>query len=157
MNGTGGEVAMGQRQEDARIILKLYELRREETFRKARAWYAVEFEPASAADVVNLMRGGHRASAYYRMVTTYWEMAASLVTFGAVDEGLFHAANTEYLAVFAKIEPFIGEVRAAFGLPGYLSQLERVARAAPGAEEYFAKIRALMRRWAEVYADEATG
>lgn len=143
---------MSQKQEDAQLILRLYELRRDETFRKARTWYAVEFNPASAEDIVNLMRGGHRASAYYRMVTTYWEMAASFVSFGAIDAQMFHAANTEHMAIFAKIEPFIEEVRAAFGLPQYLAQLEGVARGAPGADEYFAKIRGLLKRWAEAHA-----
>ncbi|MCA1593499.1 MAG: hypothetical protein LC754_12785 [Acidobacteria bacterium] len=140
---------MSTKQEEARLILKLYELRRDETFRAARKWYTVEFNPQSAGDIVNLMRSGHPESAHYRMVTTYWDMAAAFVTCGAIDEELFHKTNTEYLAIYAKLEPFIADVRAAFGLPGYLSELERVAQSAPGAEEYFAKIRGLMKRWAE--------
>ncbi len=142
---------MSTKQEQAALILKLYELRREENIRRARTWFVVEFNPQSAEEIINLMRSGHPHSAQYRMVTTYWEMAAAFVGFGAIDEGLFHAANTEHLAVFAKVEPFIAEVRAAFGLPQYLMELERVATSAPNAKEYFEKIRGLMKRWAEIH------
>lgn len=140
---------MSKKQEEAQLILKLYELRRDETLREARVWYTVEFNPQSAADIIGTMRSGHPESARYRMVTTYWEMAAALVTCGAIDEELFHKTNTEYLAIYAKLEPFIAEVRAAFGLPAYLSELERIATGAPGAPEYFVKIRGLMKLWGE--------
>ncbi|MGB8510223.1 MAG: hypothetical protein WCD76_17725 [Pyrinomonadaceae bacterium] len=148
---------MNTKQEEAGLILKLYELRRDEALREARAWYAVEFNPQSAADIVTLMRSGHPESARYRMVTTYWEMAASFVTCGAIDEALFHKTNTEHLVTYAKLEPFIAEVRAVFGLPGYLSELERVATGAPDAEAYFVKIRGLMKRWGEEAAAKRRG
>ena len=144
----------GTKQREGELILKLYELRRDETLRRAREWYVAEFTPQSAADIVQLMRSGLRESAHYRMVTTYWDMAAALVNYGSIAPELFHAANTEYLAIFAKIEPFIEEVRATFGTPGYLASLERVARDAPGSAEYFEKIRLLMRRWAESHAQK---
>ena len=140
---------MGTKQEEANLILRLYEIRREEEFRKARRWFAIEFNPQSAQDIINLMRSGHPQSASYRMVTTYWEMAAALVNYGAIDEGLFHATNTEYLAIYAKIEPYLSEVRAAFGLPKYLAELEKVAKGAPNADEYFVKIRGLMKHWSD--------
>jgi hypothetical protein len=148
---------LGEKQEEAGLILKLYELRRDETLREARRWFAVEFQPRSAQEITGLMRSGHPQSAHYRMVTTFWEMAAALVTHGSIDQKLFHAANTEHMAVFAKLEPFIEEVRAAFGLPGYLGELEKVARSAPHAEEYFEKIRGLMKRWGESGARDKTG
>jgi hypothetical protein len=145
----------GTKQREGELILKLYELRRDDALRRAREWYAVEFNPRGAADIVSLMRSGLRESAHYRMVTTYWDMAAALVNYGSIAPELFHASNTEYLAIFAKIEPFIGEVRAQFGAPGYLRELERVARDAPGAAEYFEKIRLLMSRWAEAHAQKS--
>jgi len=140
---------MGEKQAEGELILKLYELRRDETLRRARAWYMVEFDPQTADDIVRLMRSGFRDSERYRMVTTYWEMAASLVSHGSIDEQLFYDANTEHLAVYAKIEPFLAEVRAAFGLPGYLAQLERLATRAPGASDALPKFRGLLKHWAE--------
>jgi hypothetical protein len=141
---------MSDKQQDALVILKLYELRREKTFRRARRWYAAEFNPESAEDIVNLMRGGYDESAQYRMVTTYWDTAASLVNNGGIDERMFLEANTEHMAVFAKIEPFIADVRAVFGVPHYLAQLERLVMRVPDAAEYLPKVRGLLKRWTEV-------
>src|SRR4028118_648947 len=98
---------MSDKQKSAELILKLYELRREEVMRKAREWFGT-FNPSSAEEVVSAVRGEH--SAYYRMVTTYWEMACSLVNNGAIDEQMFNDANGEQAFVFAKIQPFIGEL-----------------------------------------------
>lgn len=141
---------MSTKTEEAALILQLYETRREEGLRKARTWYAIEFNPQSEQDIINLMRSGHAQSASYRMVTTYWEMAAAFVNAGAIDAQLFHATNTEHMAVFAKIGPFIAEVRTAFGLPQYLAELEKLTTSAPNAKEYFEKIRGLLKHWGEV-------
>ena len=100
---------MSAKTEDANLILKLYELRREEVMRKARDWYLSQFNPGSVQDITNAVMG--EQSAYYRMVTTYWDMAASFVNPGALDEQMFLDANGECLVVFAKIEPFIEELR----------------------------------------------
>ncbi|MDQ4123923.1 MAG: hypothetical protein M3209_20995 [Acidobacteriota bacterium] len=142
------------KQAQAELILKLYELRTDEKLRAARHWYTTHFNPKSAQEIAVLMASGHLASAHYRMVTTYWDMACAFVLFEAIDESFFHKTQTEYLAVFAKIDPFIGELRQLFGLPDYLESLEKVARTAPNAEEYFVKIRGLMSRWAEAEKSE---
>ena len=72
-------------QEEAGLILKLYELRREETMRKARDWYFREFNPQSMADFSAALFGEH--SGHLRMVVTYWDMAAAFVTSEAVNKG----------------------------------------------------------------------
>ena len=54
------------KQEEAGLILKLYELRREDTMRKARDWYFREFNPQSMADFNAAMFGEH--SGHVRMV-----------------------------------------------------------------------------------------
>src|SRR5580765_2819297 len=96
----------------ANLLLKLYELRTEDTLRRARAWFAFEFHPTSAKEVVDTWLGPGEASAPYRMVTTYWDMAASLVLQGAIDAQMFNAANTEHVAFYAKLRPFLSELRA---------------------------------------------
>lgn len=68
----------------AEVLLKLYELRTEPALRQARAWFAFEFHPTSARDVLGTWLGPGHESAPYRMVTSYWDMAASLVNFGAI-------------------------------------------------------------------------
>ncbi|HEY2853984.1 MAG TPA: hypothetical protein VGJ18_14110 [Gemmatimonadaceae bacterium] len=118
----------------ASLLLKLYELRTEPTLRKARAWFAFEFHPASARDVLTTWLGPGHESAPYRMVTSYWDMAASLVTEGAIPAEMFNAANTEHFAVYAKLRPYLGEVRAATRYPDYLTHVERLVTSPPDAD-----------------------
>jgi hypothetical protein len=104
---------MSSEYESADLIIKLYELRREEKLRTAREWYTRDFQPASAQDVLDTLRGEH--SAYFRMVTSYWEMAASLVNHGAIDWKMFMDANPgEPVNVFVKLFPYLEELRSMF-------------------------------------------
>jgi hypothetical protein len=134
----------------ATVLLKLYELRTEPALRQARAWFAFEFHPTSARDVLGTWLGPGHESAPYRMVTSYWDMAASLVTQGAIPAEMFNEANTEHIALFAKLRPFLAEVRSATGYPDYLGNMERVIEMLPEPEErlalfgrYMARQRAL--------------
>lgn len=136
-------------QKSAELLLQLYESRREPTLREAREWWVTKFHPGSAKDVLRTWVG--RESAPFRMVTTYWEMAASFVTLGAIDAAMFHAANTEYLAVYAKLQPYLAEVRELAAYPKYLEHLERLVLSLPDADARMAPIqRFLARRAAEV-------
>lgn len=119
----------------ANLILKLYELRTEPALRAARAWFAFEFHPQSAGEVLATWLGPGHESAPYRMVTTYWDMAASLVVQDAIPVGMFNAANTEHFACYAKLRPFIAKVREAARYPDYLASLERVATMGPNADD----------------------
>src|SRR5271165_946178 len=101
------------KQAEAGLILKLYELRREEEMRKARDWYFREFNPQSLADWNAAMFSEH--SGHARMVITYWDMAAALVNHGAISLELFNDSNAEHIGVYSKIEPLLGEIRAAYG------------------------------------------
>ncbi len=113
--------------ESAALIIQLYDLRREETLRKAREWYRTQFHPTSAQDVINTLRGEH--GAYFRMVTSYWEMAASFVNHGAIDWQMFmDATGEEPLNVFVKLYPYQEELHTMFGAaearsPSHLEQL----------------------------------
>jgi hypothetical protein len=129
-------------QNDVMAILKLYELRRDEKMREARLWLFTEFSPQSAMDIIALFRGGAHASAKFRMITSYWDMAASFVLNGAIDEKLFLDANTEHVFVYAKVQPFLAEVRQLFGEPDYLHNLEKLVLKTPNVE---AKIEARKR------------
>ena len=133
--------------ESANLILKLYELRREPTMREARAWYVRGFNPGSVEDIVSALSGPN--SAYFRMVTTYWDMAASLVLNGAIDEQMFSDANGEHLVVFAKVEPYLGEYRTRLGNPAYLGSIERLVLKMPNAKERLAALRERFRQMAQ--------
>jgi hypothetical protein len=146
---------MSDKHEDVALILKLYELRREKGIRRARKWYFTEFNPQSAAEVVKVFASGHDGSANYRMITSYWDMAASLVNNGGIDEKMFLDANGEHVAVFSKLEPFLEEVRQTLGLPDYLRQLENLVNKTPNSKERLERMRGVMARWAKV-AQEAS-
>ena len=127
---------------DADLILKLYDLRREEVMRTARTWFFT-FNPKSIEDFVDVMTGDN--SAYYRMVVSYWDMAASFVNNEAIDEQMFNDANGEHLFVFAKVEPFLPELRAMYKSPQYLEHLEKVVRRIPNIDERLANMRERMK------------
>ena len=118
--------------ESARLNLQLYDLRREPVLREARAWFLGEFNPETVEDVVRMIGDDHNAS--FRMVLAYWDMAASLVTTGAIDGDAFRAAHGEVFLTFAKIHPFLAQLRTASGEPDYCKHLEAVVLAAPDAE-----------------------
>lgn len=130
---------MSSAYESGDLLLKLYDLRREAKMREAREWFIRKFHPSSVEDVMQALAGEH--SAHFRMVTSFWDMAASLVGNGAIDEKMFNDANGEHLVVFAKLEPFIGEHRAKTGNPSYLVHLERVVLKRPGAKEAMTALR----------------
>ena len=97
---------------DAEIVLKLYDLRREEVMRKARDFMAGQFWPTSADEIVKLMQDfGAQNNAYFRQVTTFWDMAATLANRGAVDTDLFSDWSGEMFFIFAKLHPYLNEVR----------------------------------------------
>jgi len=120
----------------AEALLKLYELRTDQTFRQARNWFTFEFHPQSVEDVLRTWLGPGHLSAPYRMVTSYWDMAATLVVQQAIPAVMFNESNTEHFAVFAKLRPFLAEVRSVTKYPGYLSNLERVVLMHPEAEQH---------------------
>ena len=125
--------------ESATLLIRLYELRREPAMREARAWYVGKFHPNSVDDVIATLRGPD--SAQFRMVTSYWDMAASFVLNGAIDEQMFADANGEHVIVFAKLEPFLAEYREKMGNPNYYGSLEKLVLKAPGIKERLAAIR----------------
>jgi hypothetical protein len=135
------------KQQDTLAILKLYELRRDKQMRAARQWYFSEFAPASAMDIISLYRGGERASSNFRMVTSYWDTAASLVLNGGIDQKMFLDANTEHVFVYAKIADFLPEVRELFREPDYLVHLETLVRSLPDFEAKMESRKRLIAIW----------
>jgi hypothetical protein len=129
---------MAESSQAAGTLLKLYELRTEATLRQARAWFVFEFHPNTAQDVLAAWLAPGHESAPYRMVTTYWDMAASLVVQDAIPAEMFNAANTEHVVVYAKLRPFLDDIRAMTKYPDYLTNLERVVGMMPQAEERIA-------------------
>jgi hypothetical protein len=125
--------------EGADLVLKLYDLRREVTMREARDWFRLRFNPRDSQELMAVLEGPHNA--FFRMVVSYWDMAAALVNRGAIDEGLFTEVNVEHVGTFAKIEPFLADLRDALGNPDFLVQLERLVMRLPNAKARLAAVR----------------
>lgn len=138
--------------EDADLILKLYDLRREAVMRDARNWLFT-FNPTSIQDVMETMVGEH--SGHLRMVISYWDMACAMVTNGAIDEELFNQTNGEHIFVYMKMQPVIEDVRQMFGNPEFLKNLETVVKRIPGIEEKLPEMRERMAKFAEARAAKA--
>jgi len=136
-------------QDEAGLILKLYELRREAKMREARDWYFREFNPQSMADFSEALMGDH--SAHLRMVVSYWEMAAALVNGGAISLDLFASTNGEHLGVFMKIEPLLADIRKIFG-PRYAVNIEKLIDATPDGRAQVAAFRERMKAMREQLA-----
>jgi hypothetical protein len=139
--------------DDADLILKLYDLRREPVMREARNWMFT-FNPTGIQDVFDALLGEH--SGHYRMVISYWDMAAAMVNNGAIDETLFNETNGEHIFVYAKIEPVIEDIRTMFGSPDFLRNLETLVKRIPNIDEKIATMRERMKKFAEM-REERTG
>ncbi len=112
---------------DAQIVMQLYDLRREAKMREAREYFTATFDPQSAEDVIKVATAFRtQENRYFRQVFSYWNMAASLVVHGAVDKELFQAWSGEMVFVWAKIQPYISQLRAALGIPQFLDHIENV-------------------------------
>src|SRR2546421_4118071 len=118
--------------ENATLNLQLFDLRREAVLREARAWFLLEFNPDSFTELIAVVRSERNAA--FRMVLGYWDMAASMVTTGAIDGDAFRAAHGEIFAAFSKIQPFLAEMRNASAEPEFCRHIEAVVMGAPGAE-----------------------
>ena len=106
--------------------------------REARNWF-FSFNPTTTAEYMETMMGEN--GAYLRMVISYWDMAASLVNNGALDEQMFNDANGEHLFIFAKIEPILEELRTQWQQPDMLKNFEAIIRRVPDNKEKLAAIR----------------
>jgi hypothetical protein len=126
--------------ESATLNLKLFALRREPILREARAWFLAEFNPDSFAELAAIASGVRNAS--FRMVLGYWDMAASLVTDGAISGAAFRAAHGEIFLTLAKIYPYLSQLRAAAGEPDFCRHLEAVVLDEPDAEAIMTRRRA---------------
>jgi hypothetical protein len=139
--------------EDAKVIMQLYDLRREPVMRAARKFMVSEFWPQNYEEFKTVVTGyGTEPNAWLRQVLTYWNMVAALVLQGAVNEQLFFETNNEPYFLWAKFGDYIGQARKDQIDPRFLSHLEKLATK-PAAKQ---RIKALQERLAARLALAAT-
>ena len=132
---------------DAKLILEVYDLRRETRFREARRWFTASFKPKTYDDYLALCPPGSEQNASYRMVVSYWEMVASFLTSGVLNAELFYQSGREMLLVWERVRDIMPSAREALKHPRELRNLEEAATAyiswwnhtAPGAYDAFSK------------------
>src|SRR5690348_16371367 len=122
--------------EDAQIIMRLYDLRREPEMRKARAWYAAWW-PVSAGEIVKMVSSpsNPQENAWFRQVNGYWDMAASFVLRGVLNEEIFFDCGGEMWFILAKLQPFLKEVREKAGIPHGFMNVQKVASSTKAGRE----------------------
>ncbi|MEP6788731.1 MAG: hypothetical protein ABJB40_09895 [Acidobacteriota bacterium] len=141
--------------ESADLILKLYDLRREDKMREARNWMFT-FNPTSADEYFQTMMDPN-VGGYLRMVTSYWDMAASFVNHGAIDADMFNDTAGEHIMVFAKVEPHLAELREKFQNPKAFQHLEKLIYDMPDGRERVVKTQEWMKSIQEQMAAAQAG
>jgi hypothetical protein len=152
------ENTMGQVTHDqANLLLRLYELRREPRMRQAREWFIRDFSANSMEELFQKYPPGSEENASYRMVASYWDMCAGMVNRGLIDDEFFFENGGEAWIVYHKTKEVAASQRKAMANPLILKQLELLGirldawrdRVAPGHNE---RITEMFRKLAEARA-----
>jgi hypothetical protein len=112
--------------QQAELILRLYELRREAVMREARSYVGGEFMPQSADEFVGIINAGGKQTGFILQVYGYWDMVAAFVLHGALDTDLLYDTCQEMYFQYAKIQPYLAKIREKLSLPEFLRNIERV-------------------------------
>jgi hypothetical protein len=113
--------------EEAELILRLYELRRETVMRQARSFVGgMQFLPKSAREFLDVMGKGGQESTYVLQVYGYWDMVSGFVKHGTLSEALVYDTCQEMYFQYAKIQPYLNEFRKQLELPEWMENLEGV-------------------------------
>jgi hypothetical protein len=124
---------------DAQLILQLYDLRREAEIRKARDWWLVKFWPESVEDFMKIGAAmGTQENNWLRQVGGYWSMAASLALAGTINTELFlqPSFSGEMFFIFAKVKPFIAELRVKMKNPQMFANIEKLINSSKQSREW---------------------
>ncbi len=145
------------------LFLRLYEDRREPRLREARDWFANNFNAQTPEDVMRIAPPRSRENANMRMVLGYWDMVASIVNRGLIDEDFFFENTGEHWSVFEQVKSVLPAWRATFSAPKFLSNLEENCKRFeawrekrnPGSNEAIRKMMAQFRQVAPTDKAEA--
>ena len=141
--------------QQAELILHLYELRRETVMREARSYVGGEFMPASADEFIQIVSAGGKQTGFVLQVYGYWDMLAAFVLNGALDEALVYATCQEMYFQYAKIQPFLADIRKKLNLPEFFISIERVVEGSKAGRERLSTMRNNQAAMAAVRAAQA--
>ncbi|MGD0929873.1 MAG: hypothetical protein ABR902_04400 [Candidatus Korobacteraceae bacterium] len=142
--------------EDAKLVLKLYDLRREPVMRQARDFVGM-FSPSTFEELMAVMGAfGTKENAYVRQVLSYWEMVAALIVHGTLNPALADDTLGEMYFVYSKVQPFVKQMREMMKSPEFLQSMEKVAAGTPEKRERLKRIQERMAEFAKMRAAAAT-
>ncbi len=139
--------------DDAKMILKLYDLRRETEMRKARTFIG-GFEPKTVDDVKAVVSWKHKENAHFRQVMTYWGMVADFTVRGLLHPEMFAAHCGEALFIWAKFEALLPQIRAEIN-PMFLMNVENAIKSHPAIAEKAAQVKQMRASLAAMSATPA--
>jgi hypothetical protein len=120
---------MGQvTHEQVNLMLRLYELRREPRLRQARSWFVENYTVTSPEEMAKKYPPGSEENVNIRMTISYWDMAASIVNRGLIDDELFFENNGEVWLVWDRIRAVTPAWRAAMKNPYVFANLEELCK-----------------------------
>lgn len=141
--------------QDAELVLKLYDLRREAVMRQARDFVA-QFSPSSFEELMSVVGAfGTKENAYVRQVLGYWEMVASLIVHGTLNAALAQDTLGEMTFVYAKVQPFIKQMREKMVAPEFMQNMEKVVEGTPESRERLKRTQARIAEFAKMRAAAA--
>lgn len=143
--------------EQVNLMLRLFEERREPRLREAREWFSANFRVKDMEELMRVCPFGSKENAFMRMVLGYWEMVASIVNRGLIDEDFFFESTGEQWMVFEQVKPVLAAWRATFSSPKFLANLEEQVKRLeawrekrnPGSTEAIRKFIAQMQQSAQ--------
>jgi hypothetical protein len=140
---------------DAELVLKLYDLRREPVMRQARDFVA-QFAPSTFEELMAVVGAfGTKENAYVRQVLGYWEMVASLIVHGTLNAALAQDTLGEMNFVYARVQPFIKQMREKMVSPEFMQNLEKVVEGTPEGRERLKRMQARQAEFAKMRAAAA--
>jgi hypothetical protein len=127
--------------DDVNLIIRLYELRRDPKLREAREWFGSQFKARTLSEFLKECPPGSQGNVYFRMVSSYWDMVASFMASGVLNEELFFQSGGEMIGFWMKTRGIVPDMRDMMKNPFIAKNLEEVAgryiawidKQAPGA------------------------
>src|SRR5205814_8763710 len=100
--------------DEVNLMLRLYDMRRESRLRQARSWFLDHFHPLSPDEMMEKYAPGSDEYNNIRMVLSYWDMVASIVNRGLINDELFFESNGEIWVVWDRIRTILPSLRSLF-------------------------------------------
>ncbi len=127
--------------QDADLILRLYDMRREPVMRDSRDAMFRDFAPRSFDELKAITNNPqHPLNRAWRQTSSYWEMAYGFAKHGIVNADYLAENCGEGLFLFAKVAPYLEQFRAE-GSPTAFQNTEWIVKNSRAAAQRFETVK----------------